>query len=109
MCLLIYLIVHCFLKGGNLSAANQDGRTALHVASREGKLPVVQYLLHQGASVHAKDNQGHTPLMDAIYGKHLSIISLIAKTGGILSTHPVRLAMELCRYQKKFEYCHGNL
>ncbi|XP_061173483.1 L-asparaginase-like isoform X2 [Saccostrea echinata] len=82
--------------GGNLSSHNQDGRTALHVASREGHVSTVQYLLHQGASVHLKDSNGFTPLHDAIMRKHISIIRLLVKTGAILTLKPIALAMELC-------------
>jgi len=67
------------------------------VASREGHLQVVQYLLHWGASVHIKDQHDNTPLMDAIIGKQMSIITLLVKTGAHLTLHPVRIAMELCR------------
>ncbi|XP_022330735.1 L-asparaginase-like isoform X2 [Crassostrea virginica] len=82
--------------GGNFSSHNQDGRTALHVACREGHVSTVQYLLHQGASVHVKDCNGITPLLDAIKGKHMSIIRLLMKTGAILTLKPFVLAMELC-------------
>ncbi|VDI66405.1 60kDa lysophospholipase [Mytilus galloprovincialis] len=83
--------------GGNFSSANQDGRTALHVACREGHLEVVQYLLQHGASVHAKDLDKKTPLMDAVQNKHFSIISILVQTGAIITLQPVILAMELCR------------
>ncbi|XP_021374778.1 L-asparaginase-like isoform X1 [Mizuhopecten yessoensis] len=82
--------------GGNLSAGNQDGRTALHVASREGHLPVVQYLLHHGSTIHTKDQHDHTPLNDAIISKNHQIITLLVRTGAHLTMHPIRIAMELC-------------
>ncbi|XP_052699025.1 L-asparaginase-like isoform X2 [Crassostrea angulata] len=82
--------------GGNLSSHNHDGRTALHVACREGHVTTVQYLLHQGASVHLKDSNGITPLQDAVIGKHHSIIRLLVKTGALLTIKPIVLAMELC-------------
>lgn len=43
-----------------------DGRTPLHIASCEGHLKVVQYLLGHGATVYAKDRYGDTPLRNAI-------------------------------------------
>ena len=90
-----------FTKGGNISSHNQDGRTALHVACREGHLETVQYLLHQGASVHVKDRNGVTPLLDAVKEKHTSIIGLLIKSGAVLTLKPIVLAMELCRYDHK--------
>lgn len=81
---------------GNLSSQNHDGRTALHVACREGHVSTVQYLLQRGASVHLKDCNGNTPLQDAVMGKHNDIIMLLVKTGAILTIKPTVLAMELC-------------
>lgn len=68
------------------------------MACREGHLDAVQYLLHHGASVHAKDIDKKTPLLDAVNGRHYSIISLLVQTGANLVMQPVHLAMELCRY-----------
>ncbi|XP_022330741.2 L-asparaginase-like [Crassostrea virginica] len=82
--------------GGNISSHNQDGRTALHVACREGHVETVQYLLHQGASVHVKDRNGVTPLLDAVKEKHSSIIGLLMESGAVLTLKPIVLAMELC-------------
>ena len=82
-----------------MSAQNQDGRTALHVASREGHQHVVQFLLNEGASIHIKDHHDDTPLMDAIKGKNFPIIALLVNTGAHLRhLHHIRIAMELCRY-----------
>lgn len=52
--------------GSNLSLGDYDGRTPLHIASCEGHLNVVQYLLSQGATVYAKDRYGDTPLRNAV-------------------------------------------
>ena len=43
---------------------NQDhrGLTALHYATRTGRLPLIQLLLEHGADVHRRDNDGLTPL-----------------------------------------------
>lgn len=86
------------VQEGNLSSQNHDGRTALHVVCREGHVTIVQYLLHQGASVHLKDSNGITPLQDAVMGKHQDIITLLVKTGAKLTIKPIVLAMELCWY-----------
>ncbi|XP_042564549.1 60 kDa lysophospholipase isoform X2 [Clupea harengus] len=52
--------------GSSLSMEDYDGRTPLHIASCEGHLQVVQYLLGHGATVYAKDRYGDTPLRNAV-------------------------------------------
>jgi hypothetical protein len=38
------------------------GRAALHLASKEGHLEIVQYLIEKGADINAKDCYGQTAL-----------------------------------------------
>ena len=49
-----------------MNLADYDWRTPLHLAACEGSVEVVEYLLSVGASVHARDRFGGTPLIDAI-------------------------------------------
>ena len=54
--------------GGNASAANQAGDTAVHVAAALGHDTVVRLLVEGGASVNAKNSRGITPLVAAMFG-----------------------------------------
>jgi ankyrin repeat protein len=54
--------------GGDLSAANQAGDTALLVAAALGYDTVVQLLAEHGANVNATNRRGVTPLLAATYG-----------------------------------------
>jgi ankyrin repeat protein len=62
---------------------NWRGRTLLHNASRDGKLPAVVYLLNIGHEVDAIDSCVSliTPIMDAILLHRTEIAILLAKAG----------------------------
>lgn len=47
-------------EGVDVSAADFDDRTALHVAACEGHSEVVKYLIKKGANVNARDRWGST-------------------------------------------------
>uniref|UniRef100_A0A8C8GM63 asparaginase n=1 Tax=Oncorhynchus tshawytscha TaxID=74940 RepID=A0A8C8GM63_ONCTS len=83
--------------GSNLSLGDYDGRTPLHIASCEGHLNVVQYLLSQGATVYAKDRYGDTPLRNAVRFRHKEVVKLLRKTGAHFSRDELEDAgSELC-------------
>uniref|UniRef100_A0A1A7XH10 asparaginase n=1 Tax=Iconisemion striatum TaxID=60296 RepID=A0A1A7XH10_9TELE len=71
--------------GSNLCLGDFDGRTPLHVAACEGHFKVVEYLLGNGASVHAKDRYGHTPLCNAVRFRQKDVVKLLRKTGAHFS------------------------
>ena len=54
--------------GGDASAANQAGDTAVHVAAALGYDTIVRLLVERGARVNAKNSRGITPLVAAMFG-----------------------------------------
>jgi ankyrin repeat protein len=52
-------------EGVDVNGRDQEGRTALMVATLQRNLPLIQRLLDGGASVDLGDNAGLTPLMVA--------------------------------------------
>jgi len=82
--------------GANLSAQNQDLRTALHIAAAEGRIDVVKHLLLYGAAVHLRDRYDRTPLTEAIHGDFHEIIKLLAKCGAHLTGSTRAIGESLC-------------
>ncbi|KAF7201850.1 60 kDa lysophospholipase isoform X5 [Nothobranchius furzeri] len=83
--------------GSNLCLGDFDGRTPLHVAACEGHFRAVEYLLGHGASVHAKDRYGDTPLCNAVRFRQKDVVKLLRKTGAHFSRDQMEEAgTELC-------------
>jgi ankyrin repeat protein len=59
-----YTVVSELLKCGyrSLEAKNQEGQTAVHLASRMGKDDILKKLIESGANVNCRDKAGYTPL-----------------------------------------------
>ncbi|XP_043118375.1 60 kDa lysophospholipase isoform X2 [Puntigrus tetrazona] len=83
--------------GTDLSMADYDGRTPLHISACEGHLKVVEYLLSKGATVYARDRFGDTPLRNAVRFRHKDVVKLLRKTGAHFSWEEMEDAgTELC-------------
>ncbi|TYZ61590.1 hypothetical protein PybrP1_003466 [[Pythium] brassicae (nom. inval.)] len=65
----------------NIDERDASGATALLVAAREGRLPVVQLLLASGADAAAATNNASTPLMlAALHGRAEVVALLLAQS-----------------------------
>lgn len=78
--------------GVDINAANDVGRTAMHMAAFTGADAVVQYLADHGANINVRDKNGETPWSMAsgispglryrgLYGLHESTAALLIKLG----------------------------
>jgi ankyrin repeat protein len=61
----------------NINWKDGFGDTALMYAAQTGNTLVINYLLDNGADIHAKDDKGNTVLSAAKEGKHEDAIKLI--------------------------------
>lgn len=64
--------------------SNLLGQTLVHIAAFYGLESNLEILLDHGASVHLRDDLGHTPLFYAIRKGHLGCIDILKKAGGHL-------------------------
>ena len=61
----------------SIDTGDYDGRTPLHLASAEGQIEMVQFLLLQGADATVVDRWGARPVEDAIRHGHHDIVKLL--------------------------------
>ena len=70
-------------QGVDISSADYDGRTPLHLAASEGHLLVVRFFVQREISLSPKDRWGGTPLMDAKRHKHKEVVALLQEHGAV--------------------------
>ena len=87
--------------GVPINAADYDKRTALHLASSVGNLPIVKALLESNANPNAVDRWGGTPLRDAVRGNHEAVATVLRDAGGELGFDEVDASAELCELAKE--------
>lgn len=61
----------------DIESKDRYDKTALHLASRYGTLPVIQLLLRNGANVHSVSNFGQTPLQIASVCGHEHVVQVL--------------------------------
>ena len=71
--------------GIDVNCADFDGRTALHLASSQGNLRVVELLLSMEADVNKQDRWGHTPLDESVGKGHDLVAAALFARGGELN------------------------
>jgi ankyrin repeat protein len=67
--------------GANIEETNNDGMTALLLASLKGHFEIIVYLVERGANFAHTDNTGMTALQFASGGGHLSSVKYLLKHG----------------------------
>ena len=80
-------------NGVCVNTADYDKRTALHLASSEGHVDVVECLLALNANVNATDRMGFSPLVDACRHGHLQVQTLLRNAGGEMLGTEVSIAV----------------
>eukprot|EP01118_Nematostelium_gracile_P007752 TRINITY_DN2533_c0_g1_i4.p1 TRINITY_DN2533_c0_g1~~TRINITY_DN2533_c0_g1_i4.p1 ORF type:complete len:588 (+),score=125.96 TRINITY_DN2533_c0_g1_i4:122-1885(+) len=74
------------LQQGISIETRESGLSALDVAIKNGKAPVVALLLSQGADINAVDAKGMSPLLHAITSNQNSVLKLLLEKGARITT-----------------------
>jgi potassium channel len=85
-----------FCWHANISAADYDQRTCLHLAASAGNLTIVKLLVEAKADVNFKDRWKGTPLVDAVRHGHMEVAKLLRACGGELGYDEKTTSGELC-------------
>ncbi|KAG8233985.1 hypothetical protein J437_LFUL014446, partial [Ladona fulva] len=83
-------IVEAWAQAGNsppapdLEVPDHQGATPLHIASANGYVRVVEFLLEQHLNTEVRDGDGWTPVHAAACWGHLEVLELLAHSGADL-------------------------
>ena len=86
--------MQCLLPRINIDAATNYKYTLLILASANGNLEVVNYLLDQGANIRAKTDQGVSSFSLAAEKGHLEIIKALYKKDPSILEQKVEIVVE---------------
>lgn len=67
---------YLLLNGAKINIQDQNGRTPLHLATREGHTAQVCLFLKYRANQHLEDEEGKVPLSMAEQKEHADIVTL---------------------------------
>jgi ankyrin repeat protein len=71
----LFMLQALFNIGIGLDGQDYDARTALHLASSEGKIEAVKFLVENGANIYIKDSRGSDPLDDAMRENRIHVVN----------------------------------
>ncbi|KAL8831826.1 MAG: hypothetical protein Q9191_000650 [Dirinaria sp. TL-2023a] len=74
-----YVVALCVQRGADVLITDAQGYNILHLATFDGNVFLLTYLLHQNISVDAPDVQGHTCLMWAAYKGYPAVVDLFLR------------------------------
>jgi hypothetical protein len=73
------------VRGADVNARSNDGRTALHAASYDGRAEAMRELLVLRPDINAQSGNGDTPLIEACSQGHLMAATILIGAGADLA------------------------
>ena len=70
-------------KKSDIEYADLEGRTAMHHASKNGHLSVVEHLSSAGGKINAQDYSGKTALYEALANDDIELVNFLKKHGAV--------------------------
>lgn len=96
-------VVQNFLSNKSIDIENKDenGNTALNVASMYGRQKITRLLLERDANTEVKDEYGDTPLLGASYRGYKEVVSLLLERGANTEVKDKlgRTAIQIAQYR----------
>jgi ankyrin repeat protein len=95
-------------KGGNLKEKNLEGNSALHLAAKNGLLPIVKFLSTK-LNVNDQNENGNTPIMEAsLYNRNVSVVQhLISYQSNLLITNNANMnVLDLALTNYNLDICY---
>jgi ankyrin repeat protein len=88
-----------------------DEISPLHRAAQEGDLAAATALIDAGADIEIRDDNGRTPLLDAVWGRHASTVQLLMDRGADINAPTNELWTPLMEavYQSESNPCNGSV
>lgn len=74
-------------RGASVHATSHNGNTALHTVALRGHLDVARLLIGCGARLDCLNEDGFTPLMNAIRGNHRLVVEYLLEAGASWTPH----------------------
>lgn len=71
--------------GELVNDTDDAGRTALHIAAMRGHAEIIRYLASVRGDIHARDNEGKSPLMHAAEHAHPEAVETLLELGAMPS------------------------
>jgi ankyrin repeat protein len=67
-------------RGADVSVQNEDGSTALHLASRNGHVDLGRMLIERGADISVQNKEGQTAQQVALERGHVDLAQMLERS-----------------------------